>query len=49
MWREEASSELAQDLWTENKSCMVVLCVPLQSPGLPAWETANLPVQYAFT
>lgn len=49
MWREEASSELAQDLWTENKSCMVVLCVPLQPPGLPAREPANLPVQYAFT
>lgn len=45
----EASSELAQDLWTENKNCMVVLCVPLQPPGLPAREPASLPVQYAFT
>lgn len=44
-----SQSELAQDLWTKNKTCQVVLFVPLQPPRLPAIESADLPAQCAFT
>lgn len=43
MWREEVSSELAQDLWTKNNSCRVV-----QPSGLPARGPANPPARLLF-